>query len=91
MLLAAGHELGKVDGIFGSKTELAVRAFQKTAGLVVDGIAGKATLAALTATDEAPEETPEDDEPEELSMAQKVDVLWEWMTDQKASEENESP
>jgi hypothetical protein len=24
-------------------------------------------------------------------MAQKVDVLWEWMTDQKASEENESP
>ena len=91
MLLAAGHELGKADGIFGAKTELAVRAFQRASGLVVDGLAGKKTIAALTALDGEQEETPEDDEPEELSMAQKVDVLWEWMTDQKASEENESP
>lgn len=35
------------DGIFGPKTEAAVRAFQETAGLVVDGIVGKNTWARL--------------------------------------------
>lgn len=38
---------GSVDGIYGSGTEKAVRAFQKQKGLTVDGIAGPATLKAL--------------------------------------------
>ena len=39
-----------VDGIYGKKTEAAVKAFQKANGLTVDGILGKNTWAALTKT-----------------------------------------
>lgn len=42
-----GYYTGSVDGIYGSKTKSAVRLFQKKNGLVVDGIVGKKTLAAL--------------------------------------------
>lgn len=42
----AGFNLS-VDGIYGKGTESAVTSFQRTSGLVVDGIAGKATLAKL--------------------------------------------
>lgn len=99
LLLAAGHELGKADGIFGAKTEAAVRAFQRDAGLVVDGIAGKKTLAALTELDGVPEETPEDDEPGEetdetpssgLSTEQMVQQLWAWMMSVRGGENNGS-
>ena len=37
----------EADGIFGSATEAAVRDFQKSAGLAVDGIAGPDTFTAL--------------------------------------------
>ncbi len=40
-------KLASVDGIFGSRTEAAVRAFQEIFGLGVDGIVGKATWYAL--------------------------------------------
>ena len=43
----------KVDGIFGSKTEMAVRSFQLAARLSVDGVYGPKTAAALFA-DNAP-------------------------------------
>nr|PZN06670.1 MAG: hypothetical protein DIU64_13570 [Caldicoprobacter oshimai] len=43
-LKALGFDCGAVDGIFGDKTEAAVKAFQKAYGLTVDGIAGPATL-----------------------------------------------
>lgn len=42
-----GYYTGEVDGIYGSKTEAAVRYFQRKNGLVVDGIAGSKTLAAM--------------------------------------------
>lgn len=37
----------QVDGVFGSDTESAVRAFQREAGLTVDGMAGEQTWVAL--------------------------------------------
>ena len=40
-------KIATVDGIFGSRTEAAVRVFQEVAGLTVDGIVGKATWYAL--------------------------------------------
>jgi len=46
-LKSAGFSPGKPDGIFGWGTHAALLAFQKSEGLVVDGVAGKRTLAAL--------------------------------------------
>lgn len=40
--------VGSVDGIFGGKTEMAVRTFQEQNDLVVDGIVGKNTWAKLS-------------------------------------------
>ncbi len=42
-----GYYGGNVDGIYGSKTTAAVKKFQKTNGLAVDGVCGVKTLAAL--------------------------------------------
>lgn len=41
------YPVGSVDGIFGSRTESAVRAFQSANGLAVDGIVGPNTWASL--------------------------------------------
>ncbi len=46
-----GYYNGAVDGIYGSGTVEAVKKFQKKNGLTVDGIAGKATFAALGMND----------------------------------------
>ena len=46
-LLNWGYYSGKVDGIWGKKTLAAVKLFQKRNGLVVDGIVGPATEAAM--------------------------------------------
>lgn len=43
-----GLYTGKLDGVFGSGTLKAVKAFQKAEGLKVDGLAGAATQAKLT-------------------------------------------
>ncbi len=47
MLYAAGEEPEGFDGSFGNGCEKAVRAFQKNAGLFVDGLAGKHTFEQL--------------------------------------------
>ena len=48
-LMNAGYDVGTAgaDGIFGSKTEAAVKAYQKDNGLVVDGIVGSKTSGSL--------------------------------------------
>lgn len=46
-LRAAGFDPGASDGKFGPKTEAALRAYQQSRGLKVDGVAGPQTYAAL--------------------------------------------
>jgi peptidoglycan L-alanyl-D-glutamate endopeptidase CwlK len=49
-LLKRGFNPGKIDGVFGLGTQAAVLAFQRSEGLLADGIAGVRTLAALQGT-----------------------------------------
>jgi peptidoglycan hydrolase-like protein with peptidoglycan-binding domain len=49
LLRERGHSVA-VDGIFGPKTDAAVRAFQRSAQLAVDGIVGPHTWSALIVT-----------------------------------------
>lgn len=42
-----GYNVGAVDGVYGAKTEAAVKKFQRNNGLTPDGIAGPATLAKI--------------------------------------------
>ncbi|HUS88284.1 MAG TPA: spore cortex-lytic enzyme [Desulfosporosinus sp.] len=46
-LTQLGYVVGTVDGKFGSKTETAIRRFQKERGLRVDGLAGTQTIKEL--------------------------------------------
>lgn len=46
-LISLGYLTGAADGIYGTKTYLAVKAFQTAAKLTADGMAGEATLKAL--------------------------------------------
>lgn len=53
-----GFDCGRADGIFGEKTEDAVKAYQREKGLKADGVAGEETLAAMDGgapADEPPE------------------------------------
>ncbi len=47
MLAAAGFNLGAIDGRFGPATEAALIAFQRSHGLLADGVAGPLTWASL--------------------------------------------
>lgn len=49
-LLDLGYDAGSADGVFGSRTQQALRRFQSDRGLTVDGIAGSQTLQALGLT-----------------------------------------
>lgn len=59
LLLMLGYDLGKwgADGDFGSKTQAAVKAFQKSKGLTADGIVGPKTWEALIGNQEDQEKT----------------------------------
>ena len=46
-LTEMGFDCGRVDGIYGLRTELAVKEFQKSVGATVDGKCGPATIIAL--------------------------------------------
>ena len=46
-LIQMGFNCGKVDGVYGIKTEAAVKEFQKSVGIVVDGKCGPSTLISL--------------------------------------------
>lgn len=46
-LTSAGYGVGKIDGIFGTKTLEAVKAYQAEHGLVVDGVVGAKTWRSL--------------------------------------------
>ena len=48
-LICMGYDTGGFDGDFGGRTEESVKTFQTVRDLYVDGIAGKATFAALAA------------------------------------------
>jgi peptidoglycan hydrolase-like protein with peptidoglycan-binding domain len=47
LLAAVGHDPGPADGVFGSRTATAVRSFQASAGLPVDGLVGGQTRRSL--------------------------------------------
>lgn len=92
-LWSAGYDVGDkgADGIFGKATRAAVEAFQRAHGLTVDGIAGKKTMEALrTLTGKPDQEQPEDNEPE-MSLEEKVGILWDWMMAQRGENNGESP
>ena len=44
VLQRTGHYKGSIDGIYGSQTTAAVKAFQRSVGISVDGICGPVTL-----------------------------------------------
>ncbi len=44
---ALGFDVGRLDGIFGPDSDRALRGFQRSAGLIGDGICGPSTVAAL--------------------------------------------
>jgi peptidoglycan hydrolase-like protein with peptidoglycan-binding domain len=50
LLRARGFYKGRVDGLYGEKTEAAVKAFQRKNGLKADGIAGPKTLSKVVIT-----------------------------------------
>lgn len=57
LLNQKGYDCGTADGIFGTKTEASVKAFQKANGLTVDGVVGDKTLAALKTQTEPPKQS----------------------------------
>ena len=46
-LSAIGFDAGRIDGIFGPRTDTALRDFQRNAAVAVDGICGRDTIAAM--------------------------------------------
>lgn len=71
-----GYPVGNIDGIKGSRTRAAVMAFQADNGLLVDGVVGPQTWAALYASEKRPmrDVTPEqiEDTSRTVAVARKI-------------------
>ena len=52
-LKALGHDPGSIDGVFGTTTETAVKAFQLARGITADGIVGKVTWINIDEADQS--------------------------------------
>ena len=85
LLEQAGYSPGAIDGVFGSTTEDAVRAYQEAAGLTADGVVGELTWASLTAAgaEVASSAQPEGEVPAELVAMGAPASLDEWTDEQK--------
>lgn len=67
----AGYNVGSIDGIYGAKTEAAVRKYQADNGLSSDGIAGEKTLTSLYSTPKKITSMPSSNKP---SAIDKIEV-----------------
>lgn len=74
-----GFDCGKVDGVFGSKTDKAVKAFQKANKLTVDGIIGIKTQSKLFPSQKTELTTP--DVEKEAKEKQSAVVMDWWTSD----------
>lgn len=57
-LSALGFDVGRVDGIFGPRTDQALADFQRNAGMVCDAVCGPATIAGLLRLGDRPSAAP---------------------------------
>lgn len=82
-LKSTGRPTLVVDGIFGSRVQAAVRAFQRAVGLTVDGIVGPETQRALRTVTTAYSPAPQPSPPSTSQLAQQVlnhpnILLWQY-------------
>ena len=68
-LILHGYNPGTADGYFGSKTEAAVKAFQRDYGLTADGVVGPKTWAVLIEGTGMPNEPTEEEKPQEPAIS----------------------
>lgn len=82
MLNALGFDAGEVDGIFGVGTDRAVKAFQKSASIDVDGVVGIATWKALYEAGETDGTVPDEpvDEPVDDPVDEPVEPVEDYTT-----------
>ena len=66
---ALGFDAGRVDGIFGPRTQVALTEFQRNVGLTVDGVCGPATTDALARLGRR------QDEREPVTVVREVEML----------------
>ena len=87
-LFAMGFNPGTIDGIFGSKTDQAVRDYQEKKGLQVDGIAGPETFTSLGMM-EAEKSAPVEEAP--VEAMRRPELTKDDVAPQAAPVEHEAP